>query len=133
LSDEAGGLLSFYAARPKRFLSPDWEEKMKRKQEKSESENSTKEEVRMELKYCERCGGLWVRQTGTTEVYCQSCQRIVDELPVPKKKPQRIELPLGQRVLLERYADEEDEKRKKGNGSLDIRASRFGRAAGGVA
>jgi hypothetical protein len=75
---------------------------MKRKQEKSDSENSTKEEVRMELKYCERCGGLWVRQTGTTEVYCQSCQRIVDELPVPKKKPQRIELPLGQRVLLER-------------------------------
>jgi hypothetical protein len=57
----------------------------------------------------------------------------VDELPVPKKKPQRIELPLGQRVLLERYADEEDEKRKKGNSSLDIRASRFGRAAGGVA
>jgi uncharacterized Zn finger protein (UPF0148 family) len=106
---------------------------MKRTQEKSDSENSTKEEARMELKYCERCGGLWVRQTGTTEVYCQSCQRIVDELPVPKKKPQRIELPLGQRVLLERYADEEDEKRKKGNGSLDIRASRFGRAAGGVA
>ena len=29
--------------------------------------------VQLELKYCERCGGLWVRQLGCEEIYCASC------------------------------------------------------------
>ena len=29
--------------------------------------------VRLELKYCERCGGLWMRTWGTEEVYCPAC------------------------------------------------------------
>ncbi len=29
--------------------------------------------VQLELKYCERCGGLWVRQLGSGEIYCASC------------------------------------------------------------
>lgn len=29
--------------------------------------------VRMELKYCERCGGLLVRRTGEPRVYCAIC------------------------------------------------------------
>jgi hypothetical protein len=29
--------------------------------------------TRLELKYCERCGGLWVRERGTEEVYCATC------------------------------------------------------------
>jgi hypothetical protein len=29
--------------------------------------------VQLELKYCERCGGLWVRQIGGEEIYCPSC------------------------------------------------------------
>jgi hypothetical protein len=30
--------------------------------------------VRMELKYCEHCGGLWVREGGGG-VYCDKCSR----------------------------------------------------------
>jgi hypothetical protein len=29
----------------------------------------------LELKYCERCGGLWLRQKGESSVYCESCLR----------------------------------------------------------
>ena len=34
-----------------------------------------------ELKYCERCGVLWVRPVGDEKVYCAECSRKVDELP----------------------------------------------------
>ena len=30
-------------------------------------------EVPMELKYCERCGGLWLRPQGEDVVYCRGC------------------------------------------------------------
>ncbi len=29
--------------------------------------------VQLELKYCERCGGLWVRPLGCEEIYCATC------------------------------------------------------------
>jgi Zn-finger nucleic acid-binding protein len=29
--------------------------------------------IQLELKYCERCGGLWVRRMGCEEIYCASC------------------------------------------------------------
>lgn len=29
--------------------------------------------VQLELKYCERCGGLWVRRLGGDEIYCPAC------------------------------------------------------------
>lgn len=30
-------------------------------------------EVAVELKYCERCGGLWLRPQGGEGVYCPGC------------------------------------------------------------
>ncbi len=30
------------------------------------------EAVKLELKYCERCGGLWIRASATN-VYCPRC------------------------------------------------------------
>lgn len=60
-------------------------------------------EIRMELKYCERCGGLWVRECGAGMVYCGSCQEKVADLPIPKKKPGRVRLPVGQQTLVEEY------------------------------
>jgi Zn-finger nucleic acid-binding protein len=30
-------------------------------------------DIQMELKYCERCGGLWLRLKGSDLVYCPSC------------------------------------------------------------
>jgi len=32
------------------------------------------EEIAMELKYCERCGGLWLRRQGQDVVYCGRCR-----------------------------------------------------------
>jgi hypothetical protein len=29
--------------------------------------------LKIELKYCERCGGLWYRYQGSTQPYCQAC------------------------------------------------------------
>ena len=32
------------------------------------------EENSVELKYCERCGGLWLRRPGQDVVYCERCR-----------------------------------------------------------
>ncbi len=29
--------------------------------------------VQLELKYCERCGGLWIRRLGCEDIYCSPC------------------------------------------------------------
>ncbi len=59
---------------------------------------SNTQEARVELKYCEHCGGLWVREPGTG-VYCAKCEPKVADLPVPKKRAGRVSLPqLGRSV-----------------------------------
>lgn len=30
--------------------------------------------LEMELKYCERCGALHLRQQGSSRIYCESCE-----------------------------------------------------------
>jgi len=42
--------------------------------------------VRLELKYCERCGGLWMRTWGTEEVYCPSCAVHMSDLPAVRRR-----------------------------------------------
>ena len=42
--------------------------------------------VRLELKYCERCGGLWLRTAGSGEVYCSLCVAQMLDLPVPRAR-----------------------------------------------
>ena len=32
------------------------------------------DETAVELKYCERCGGLWLRRPGQDLVYCARCR-----------------------------------------------------------
>jgi hypothetical protein len=59
--------------------------------------------VRVELKYCEHCGGLWLRERGAAGVYCDKCQAKVADLPVPKKKPGRVRLPAGPNVRVPGY------------------------------
>jgi hypothetical protein len=29
----------------------------------------------MQLKYCERCGNIWVRRSGSTQPLCASCKQ----------------------------------------------------------
>src|SRR5581483_10153739 len=37
--------------------------------------------TRLELKYCEQCGGLWLRVMGATGSYCPGCERGMSQLP----------------------------------------------------
>jgi uncharacterized Zn finger protein (UPF0148 family) len=46
-------------------------------------------EIQVELKYCERCGGLWLRQEGTNGVYCASCRVRLAAMPNPGEAPPR--------------------------------------------
>ena len=45
------------------------------------TENSSANELQFELKYCERCGGLWLRPVGGEQIYCGACGRAMAELP----------------------------------------------------
>jgi len=42
--------------------------------------------VYLELKYCERCGGLWLRRKGEADVYCESCSLQWQEVGVLNNK-----------------------------------------------
>ena len=33
--------------------------------------------IQLELKYCERCGGLWLRPRGSELVFCAACARVM--------------------------------------------------------
>ena len=39
--------------------------------------------TRLELKYCELCGGLWLRPAGDSAVYCPGCLPKMAALPAP--------------------------------------------------
>lgn len=42
---------------------------------------NVEEKMSLELKYCERCGGLWLRPAGGGQIYCVSCARQIAEMP----------------------------------------------------
>ena len=46
-------------------------------------------EIQVELKYCERCGGLWLRPHETSGVYCASCRMCLAAMPNPGEAPPR--------------------------------------------
>jgi uncharacterized Zn finger protein (UPF0148 family) len=52
----------------------------------------------LELKYCERCGALWLRPQGGSEVYCSLCQMRMAELarPTQGRRSKRPRLPSPQ-------------------------------------
>jgi Zn-finger nucleic acid-binding protein len=47
------------------------------------------QEIQVELKYCERCGGLWLRPRGADGVYCASCRKRLAARPNPEETPPR--------------------------------------------
>jgi hypothetical protein len=57
--------------------------------------------VGVELKYCEHCGGLWVRERGAGVVYCETCQPKVDDLPAARKR-RRTRLPARPKAVVDR-------------------------------
>lgn len=87
-----------------------------------------KDQTRMELKYCEHCGSLWLRQSGDARVYCEKCQPKVADLPTPKKRAGRVMLPVGQLgdvPLIENYGTRDESETDE----FEFEAA----AAGGVA
>jgi len=40
----------------------------------------------MELKYCERCGGLWLRRRGSEGAFCSTCEPKMEGLPEGGRK-----------------------------------------------
>jgi Zn-finger nucleic acid-binding protein len=42
---------------------------------------NVEEKMSLELKYCERCGGLWLRPAGGGQIYCVSCAKQMAEMP----------------------------------------------------
>jgi len=46
-------------------------------------------EIQVELKYCERCGGLWLRPRGADGVYCAGCRVRLAAMPNPEEAPHR--------------------------------------------
>lgn len=43
-------------------------------------------ELKIELKYCERCGGLFFRRADATHVYCFPCEPEMRKVAVPSGK-----------------------------------------------
>jgi hypothetical protein len=55
--------------------------------------------VQLELKYCERCGGLWLRPRGDCAIYCARCAALLREFPVSRSgAPLKPAIPLSGEV-----------------------------------
>ena len=52
-------------------------------------------ELQFELKYCERCGGLWLRPAGGGQIYCVACGREMAQLPPASRELDTAQLPRG--------------------------------------
>lgn len=55
--------------------------------------NEDPEVIQLELKYCERCGALWLRIRGGQDIYCAPCDLEMLNLPSPRNVPSRPRLP----------------------------------------
>jgi hypothetical protein len=69
-----------------------------------DQQGKAKNELRVELKYCEGCGGLGVRECGGGQVYCNGCAQKLAEVAVSKTTSRRPTLPVGKRSRLEDMA-----------------------------
>lgn len=56
------------------------------------------EAIEVELKYCERCGGLWLRPRGVREVYCHGCIPRMAEFPDVRKKEAKSSQPVAEEL-----------------------------------
>jgi hypothetical protein len=79
------------------------------KSNRKDNRKQHNESTRMELKYCEHCGSLWLRESGAETVYCERCQPEVAELPAAKKRPGRVTLPVGNSPVIDDYRSDSEE------------------------
>jgi hypothetical protein len=64
--------------------------------QKKEREIDFGNELQFELKYCERCGGLWLRPVGGEQIYCVACGQEIAQLPLPSREPDDVEDSVGE-------------------------------------
>jgi hypothetical protein len=50
--------------------------------------------LQVDLKYCERCGGLWLRPAGSKRVYCVGCEPEMAQLPLVTGGRNRTRAPM---------------------------------------
>jgi hypothetical protein len=60
-----------------------------------EKDSTSASELQLELKYCERCGGLWLRPVAGGQIYCVACGREMNKLPVARRETGSAEMPQG--------------------------------------
>jgi len=80
---------------------------MKTKAEK----NGRQDESCLELKYCERCGGLGLRPVGGAQTYCATCARAMAEMAPGSTEAETARMPRVPRWGGDdgdRYDDEDD-------------------------
>jgi len=95
---------------------------MRKSAEPEKREAESRGEMKMELKYCERCGGLWLRECGAGTVYCGNCAGDISELPFPRRRLRGATLPVGQRALVEEFEEHDGEKVDRGSDGGDMEA-----------
>ena len=66
---------------------------------RGEGRGKQSDQVGVELKYCEHCGGLWVRERGAG-VYCKRCEAKVEDLPKTRKRGRGPSLPVGRQTVV---------------------------------
>jgi hypothetical protein len=52
--------------------------------------NSNQFIIRMELKYCERCGGLWLRRESSGSIFCDPCEHAEKLMPMRRARGPRV-------------------------------------------
>ena len=57
--------------------------------------------IRLDLKYCERCGGLWLRERGTGRVYCAACTSEITDFPLYGRRISRPRLAVNTNLEIE--------------------------------
>jgi hypothetical protein len=55
--------------------------------------------VNLELKYCERCGGLWIRQAGCKDIYCSGCADAMAQRSPSSRFKTRARMPGSERPV----------------------------------
>jgi hypothetical protein len=69
---------------------------------KGERSGKKKIEQRVELKYCERCGALGLRECSGGQVYCSHCLPEVEDLPAATRTPDpRMRMPVGRSTVFD--------------------------------
>ena len=61
-------------------------------------EHEDDEVIELELKYCERCGGLWLRVRGLPDVYCAPCSTAMSEVAIGYRSKRGPRLPIRNNI-----------------------------------